>query len=205
MMAHNASNVADPISQFTVTILDATNSPLNGATVTVDFTACCNDIKVATTQSFAGLTVVGKTVSAVTNVAGVATFRIEGAASDVTAPPIPGIVTPTVSIAAGGCATITATPSGGSPVLITNGIDHPTAFVHAWDLNGAVGGTGLNGTDLSLHFYDVLSTGSPFLQQRQRSDFNHNGVVQGNDSSLLAAVILSNSSHNGQAAFSTCP
>jgi hypothetical protein len=206
IMGHAGPN-ADPLSQFVVTILDATNSPLNGATVTVDFTACCNDMRVSTTQSLAGLVVAGKTVSAVTNVAGQATFRIEGGARDQTVPPVPGIVTPTVSIASGGCATITATVPLGTPVLITNGVDHPTVFVAAWDLDGALGaGSGITGVDLSLFFYDVLSTGSPFLQQRQRSDFNHSGNVNGADGSLLMnSILVSHGSIANGTVFTACP
>jgi hypothetical protein len=154
--------------QFIVVIKDATNSPLNNCAVTISFASCCNDIRLSTTQVTLGagsLNAVAKTITVNTDVTGTATFRIEGAASQ-------SGLSNTGATGAPGCASISATPSGGSAVLLTNGVDHGTVGVGTYDLDGA-GGVGLN--DLIALNGDknaFVGGGSLPAAYRQRADFD---------------------------------
>lgn len=159
------ATAADPYGQFVVVVKDASNSPLAGATVTIDFSACCPGIRLSNTQLGAGVSHVinSAQVTAVTDLTGTAVFRIEGAATG-TLSPLTGAI---------GCATISFTPPGvGTPILITNGIDHPTVFVAAPDLAGVVGASGVDITDLSFFLSDKNAYVQSTANYHQRSDFD---------------------------------
>jgi hypothetical protein len=165
LVGHNAGvTAADVYGQFVVVVKDATSSPLNGATVTVDFTGCCPGIRLGNTQLGAGVTHVANSAkaSALTDVTGTATFRIEGAAAAATS-----FITGTA-----GCASISATVPAGSPVVLTNGIDHPTVLVSAPDLGGVNGNPGVDATDLSVYIGDKNAYTTSTANYRQRSDFD---------------------------------
>jgi hypothetical protein len=207
-----SSNGLDPMSEFSVIVRDAANNPLPGSLVTIDFSGCCNDIRIGSSmaqvnqvQGTRALIAPRIIVGGTTDVNGVATIRITGAAMDVTMPPIPGIVVSTASMDSG-CATISATGTGGN-FLLTDGVNNPRVFVAAWDLNGALGGgTGITGADLSLLFYDVLSTGAPYFQQRQRADLNGSGNVNGADAGLmLYSILIAHGSITNSSSFTSCP
>ena len=74
------AGVADPLGQFTVTVRDLAGNVIANSAVVVDFTLAVPDIKFQQTQPFAGLTTDGptRTVRALSNASGIATFRIVG-------------------------------------------------------------------------------------------------------------------------------
>jgi hypothetical protein len=159
------ATAADPYGQFSVVIIDANYAPLSGATITVDFSACCPSFRLSNTQLGAGVSHVlnSAQVTAVTDVTGTATFRIEGAATGALNP-LTGAV---------GCATISLTiPGGGFPIMLTNGIDHPTVIVAAADLAGVVGTSGVDITDLSFYISDKQAYVQSTANYHQRSDFD---------------------------------
>jgi hypothetical protein len=206
---NSLGTVADPAGQFSVVIRDVGNAPLAGVVVTVDLSGCCNDIKLGTTQLGAGVSVnvATKQVSVTTDVTGTAVFRVQGGASSVPTGPRPGLATPTAG--AIGCAKIYA-----NATLITDGISKPVVSVAAYDLNGALtGGSGVGGPDLSLYLDDFFSGGAPYLQYRQRADYDRpvvclsNGanVVAGPDLSKWLSVFLPAASVKNAAAFTACP
>ena len=166
LVGHNiAATAADPYGQFTVVVKDATNSPLNGATVSVDFSGCCPGIRLSNTQLGVGVSHVANSAIAtgLTDITGTATFRIEGAAAAASS-----FITGTT-----GCASISATPNGSStPVLLTNGIDHPTVIVSTPDEGGINGNAGVDPTDLSVYIGDKNAYTTSTANYRQRSDFD---------------------------------
>jgi hypothetical protein len=205
---NSLGTIADPKGDFQVIVRDVTNTPLSGVVVAVDFSGCCNDIRVGTTQLGAGVTVnaVTKQAFATTDVTGTATFRIEGGASSLPTGPRPGLATPTPG--AVGCAKVYA-----GATLLTDGISLVQPAVSVYDLNGAlVGGAGVGGGDLSLYLDDFFSNGAPYLQYRQRSDFDRRAIsgictngIGGGDLSKWLGVFLPNGSVKNSAAFATCP
>ena len=166
LVGHNAgATTADPYGQFVVVVKDATNSPLNSATVTVDFSGCCPGIKLSNTQLGAGVSHVANSAVAtgLTDVTGTATFRIEGAAAG----------SSSFITGSSGCANISATPNGSiTPVLLTNGIDHPTVIVSVPDLAGTVGTAGVDISDLAFFIGDKNAFAANNANYRQRSDFD---------------------------------
>lgn len=72
--------VADPLGTFTVTVRDLANNLIANSSVVIDFTGNTPDIRIQSSQPAAGLTVDcgTKTVRALTNASGVATFTIVG-------------------------------------------------------------------------------------------------------------------------------
>jgi len=157
-----AATQADPYGQFIVIARDVFNAPEVGATISVDLSACCPDIKLSNTQLGAGVSHVPNSaiVRAITDVTGTATFRIEGAASQGGGPNT-GSVNPL------GCATISATPLGGAPEVLTS-----TVLVATPDENGAAGTTGVDATDLSVFVGDKNAYTVSQASYRQRSDFD---------------------------------
>jgi len=166
LVGHNVgATAADPYGQFTVVVKDATNSPLNGATVTVDFSSCCPGIKLSNTQLGVGVSHVANSavVTGLTDVTGTVTFRVEGGAAG-GASFLTGAV---------GCASISAqVPLQVTPTVLTNGIDHPTVFVSTPDLAGTIGITGVDATDLAFWISDKAAYTASTANFRQRSDFD---------------------------------
>jgi hypothetical protein len=81
----NTGGVVDPLAQKTMTIRDAFNNPIQNSTVVITFTTCTNnDIRLCNNQpNHPGLfNCAQKTVTAVTNASGVATFRVAGGATN---------------------------------------------------------------------------------------------------------------------------
>jgi len=81
------AGVADAYGQFTVTVRDIGGNIIPNSSVVIDMTANTPDIKFQSTQPYAGLTVdcPTKTVRALTDAGGVATFRIVGRSTPGTA------------------------------------------------------------------------------------------------------------------------
>jgi hypothetical protein len=165
--------------------------------VVVDFSACCNVLRLSTTQlglpGGVTLDIPTKTVRAIASPAGVATFRVMGGASAL--PAGGGPATPAI-----GCAKFYA-----DGVLLNDGICKPAAVqVSVYDLDGAVGGgAGVGPSDLSLWLFDSFS-----IPYEARSDYDYNVLcvqdIGPADLSKWLAVSFSNSSSNGPA-FIACP
>jgi hypothetical protein len=183
LVGFNAANTPreDVAGEFSVTVRDINNAVLSGATVDIAFGACTPDIRIANTQTFGTTTVdcVAKKVSQVTNVLGVATFRILGGASN-------------------------AGNSAGAGfecgVISSEGVFFNNVTVAAFDQNA---GSILNGAianDISVVVSDVLGNSTA-----GRSDFNFNDAVQANDISFEVNDVLSNRSLSNVGAANACP
>jgi len=147
-----ASNV-DALVQKTMTVRDAANNPVPNSVVVINFSTCtASDIRLCSVQSFAGMFVncAAKTVSAVTNASGVATFRIIGGANN------PGLNPAGVGV---GCASVTA-----------DGVSLGSLTVGAPDENNTGGVTVLD----TAAFFD-----DRFGAYRGRSDMDGTGPPLG--------------------------
>jgi hypothetical protein len=144
---------ADPAGQFQVVVHDLANNPLEYALVVVDFTQCCADVRLASTQLAPGmiLDAATHTVRSFTDQTGTATFCIMGAGRGGSGDP--GAVG--AQIYADG-------------VPLTTGYPYPPVSVAAFDLDGAAGvsAAGVGGSDLSLWLSDL------FAGYRARSDYD---------------------------------
>jgi hypothetical protein len=164
------SGVADPVGQFTVTVRDLANNLIANSTVVVDFSSCVR-IRAAASQPFAGLTVDNslRTVRALTNGSGVATFRIVGGSCN----------TGNLSGSGAGCARIFA-----------DGVLLGSTTATTYDQDGV---TGVTLNDLSAWAGDFLS-GNYY----GRSDYDFNGSLGLNDLSNWGSVFLAaNSTASG--------
>jgi len=141
--------------QFTVTVRDLANNPLNGASVVCDFSGCL-DIAICNDQLDANATVNcgAKTTRKFTDALGHVTFTILGGSNG-----------------AGNASTLL---NGGK--IFANGtlIQQPT--VAAYDLDG---GSGVGANDLSAWLTD-FGTGNPY----GRSDYDCSGGIGANDLSF---------------------
>jgi hypothetical protein len=180
LVGRNAANTPneDSAGEFSVTVKDATNTPIPGATVTVNFNACTPDIRVSRIQSFTGVSVICNgvlgVVSAQTNALGVATLRILGGAQN--AGNSPG--------AAAACAEIRA-----------NGVFLSTVEAAAIDQTGGLNGALAN--DVSVVISDINNA-----NPARRSDFNFSNSVLPNDLSVDIALVNSGRSSSNSAAIS---
>jgi hypothetical protein len=164
--------VADPAGLFTVTVKDLVPNVIANSQVVIDFSACgdTHSANQASQEVALNLTVDGtnKTVRALTNGSGVATFKIVG-----------GVTASRTPVAAANCAKIFA-----------DGVLLSSVSVNAFDQDGA-GGVAL--ADLSLWSTDFYSG----LNQR-RSDYDCNNAVALPDLSIWATDFYStNSSASG--------
>lgn len=160
--------VADPAGTFTVTVRDLVPNVIANSQVVIDFSACgdTHAANQASQQVSLNLTVdgVNKTVRALTNGSGVATFSIVG-----------GVTASRTPVAASNCAKIFA-----DGVLLSN------VSVNAFDQDG-VAGVAL--ADLALWAGDFYSA----LNQR-RSDYDCNASVALPDLSIWAVDYYSTNS-----------
>jgi hypothetical protein len=150
------AGVADPLGQFSITVRDILGSVIPNSAVVVDVSACTPDIKIQSTQPYAGLTVdcATKTVRALTNASGVATMRIVGRSTS------------------GAFSTFL------SGKVYADGVLLGSITVSSYDLDGA---SGVGGNDLSLLATDYFAG-----NLAERSDLDFSGGIGGNDLSLLA-------------------
>jgi hypothetical protein len=151
------AGAADPVGNFTVTVRDLANNPLNGASVVVDLSGC-TDIAICSDQLDAGALVncAAKTTRKFTNLAGQVSFIVLG----------------------GSNGSGNATTLLGGAKIYANGtlIGSPTAA--AFDLDGSAG-VGIN--DLSVWLVDFGTIGNPAFG---RADFDCSGSVGINDLSV---------------------
>jgi len=169
----NGGTNPDPAGTATITVRDFANSPIAGATVTIDLSGCC-DINLCSGQ--VGHDCAARTVSGLTNGAGQYTFNVFGAAKD------PGNRVPPAQY--GGCglngAQIRANAGTGDVIL-----GNATAVV--LDQNGAAGGSnGTTGADAAnvANLSGSVALGAPY---RGRGDQNLSGTITGADAAGAAA------------------
>jgi hypothetical protein len=148
------AGVADVAGLFTVTVRDILGSVIPNSAVVIDVSACTPDIKIQSTQPYAGLTVdcATKTVRALTNASGVASFEIVGRSTSGTA----------------------ATFLLGK--IYADGVLLGSRTVAAFDLDGA-GGVGANDLSVWLGDYSAAAAAG-------RSDYDFNASLGANDLSV---------------------
>lgn len=172
LVARGADGVADPLGTFTVAVRNYVNMPIQGAYVRLHFQNC-PDIRMCADQGDPNLLVDcgNRMVSAVTDQAGRATFRVIGSATNSGASP--GSIGPSLDVYA-------------------DGVFLKSVRVAALDQNGL---GGADGGDFSLFLADYFS-GQSFA----RSDYDGNGTLEGNDLSLwLGAFFAAGSAQSGGA------
>jgi len=175
------AGLPDGRGAFTVTVRDFLNNPISGSNVEINY-ANCSDTKLCTAV-IAGRTVdcTNKAVRASTNAAGQVTVTVLGASIH------PGAVPPAIFAGAGvGCIRVYA-----------DGIQLATATSVVYDLQGARNfptNNGVNGGDVPYLINDVgaINAGAAY---KGRTDYDHNGVVNGADISLF---VVGNSSIIGR-------
>ncbi len=188
--------VADPAGAFTVHVRDLAQNPLPNVPVTVDV-SLATDI-VLCTMPIPGQTVdcTAKTVLAVTDAQGAATFTIVGAARNSGA--VGGVAAP----GAGLDAIRVRVDVGAGPVLFG------TMSAAVLDQNGAVGGNGVNALDLA-YFSDDLASAALTATYRARSDYNYDEANSGADLASyldhLGAAVLGTGSGLGCPGAAYCP
>ncbi len=168
VVGHDGAGQADPIGQFTVTVRDLANNPVAGANVVCDFSNY-TDLEVAATQPFPGVSSLcaNHSVLALTDVSGVATFRVVGAATS-------------------------SGPSGTGMLamrIYADGVLLGNISAAALDL---VGQDGLSGSDLAAWTTDAFS-GLPLA----RSDYDGSGAIGGSDLAIWARAYFANGSRFG--------
>jgi hypothetical protein len=200
----SAAGTADlhPYVTFTILVKDLSGAVVKNSSVVVDFSACCNDIRVSTTQLGPGMSVdpPTKTVRGITDVTGNVTFHIQGGATNITATPDGGCVKifadgVLLNDPVGTCAGYSINPNPNAPVEVST-----------YDLNGALGGgAGVGPADLGIWLTDFFAA-PPF---RDRSDYDHavlcvNNVGPADEGRWLTIFFNSGSTGNGPA-FTACP
>jgi hypothetical protein len=172
------TGVADPAGQFAITVRDLANNLIANSTVVVDFSMCVR-YRASNAQLFAGQTVdnLGRTVRSQTNGSGVATFRIIGGSCNV---------------APGGNAANGSPISGACARIFADGVLLGSVKVAAPDEDGV---TGVGGNDLALVSGDVFNYPADAANV-QRSDFDFNGALSGNDLAKFSSLLFSTNSLN---------
>jgi len=174
---NNGAN-PDPAGTATITVRDFANNPIAGATVTIDFSGCC-DINLC--DAGVGHNCAARTVSGLTNASGQYTFTVLGAAKD------PGNLVPPAEY--GGCGAhgvhIYANAGTGNVELKGSSNLPPTGVT--LDLNGAAGqSNGTSGSDISnlITLFGAVNLGAPY---KGRGDINEDNIISGSDVSALIA------------------
>jgi len=174
----SSGGISDPAGNFTITVKDLANNPLNGASVVVDLSGC-TDVAICSNQLDAAATVncAAKTTRKFTNIAGQVSFIVLG----------------------GSNGSGNATTLLGGAKIYANGtlIASPTASV--FDLDGS-NGVGIN--DLSVWLTDFGTFGNPAFG---RSDFDCSGSVGINDLSVWLTEFGTGSSAASCGAGNVCP
>ncbi len=162
----NNGGVIDPAGQFTVTVRDLANVPINNSLVVVDFSAC-SGLTLCNTGAFAGVTLDcgTQTARAFTGVGGTVTFRIAGHANNSgNQPPY-------------------ATYNDGK--VFADGVQIGQPTVHAFDHNAS----GMGAADLSAWLGDFFGGNNP-----SRSDYDCTGALGAADLSTWLGVFFGNGS-----------
>lgn len=168
------AGVPDPAGTFTVTLRDYANNPIAGHTVTVDFSNCTDLVLCGAQANGAQLDCAAKTVSLISNAAGLAGFIVVGGGvnAGTTVPP---------AIAPGaerGCARV-----------FDNATQLGTVTAVILDANGALpAGNGVTPLELSIAKNDIgaAGLGAPY---RGRSDYACDGSLSAVDLAFLRTFV----------------
>ena len=177
VLVGTTGGIADPLGEFSVTIRDLANNPVEGCEVEIDFGGCNPDIHVSTDQPFPGVTMeclAGNhaIVRATTDGTGRAFFRIVGGAHVTTAGTGAGF----------DCAEVRA---GGFVVAKIN--------VATYDLNLA---GGINPVDIATWLPDLF-TG----MYVGRGDYNCTQTLNPADLAMLISASLASGSTQSAASY----
>ena len=163
----NSGGTIDPAGQFTVTVRDLANAPINNSLVVVDFSGA-SGLTLCNTGAFAGVTIDcgTQTARAFTGAGGTVTFRIAGHANNT-----------------GG----NQPPYGAynSGKIYADGVLIKSPSVQAYDHDA----NGVGGADLSAWLGDFFGGNNP-----PRSDYDCTGAVGGSDLSAWLSVFFANGS-----------
>jgi hypothetical protein len=159
----NTGGTLDPVGQFTVTVRDLANLPINNSLVVVDFSSA-SGLTLCSTGAFAGVTLdcCTQTARAFTGAGGTVTFRIGGHANN-----------------SGGNQPPYAAANDGK--IFADGVLLRSPSVQAYDEDGA----GVTAGDLSNGLGDLFGGHNP-----PRSDFDCSGTVGAADLSILLTVLF---------------
>lgn len=181
----------DPLTTKTISVRNIFDDPLQHATVVIDFSACVNggDVRLCANQPDPGIAVScgTRSVSAVTDANGIATFHLVGSALN------PG----------GGTLGAPAPGFGANGArVLANGVMLGSLTVAAFDQDGEMG---VNGADLARFLNDRFSfdPGTPATTLRGRSDYNADGKVDVLDLAMLLRARFAGGSSESCA--SACP
>jgi len=161
----NNAGVTDPAGNFTVTVHDLTNAPINNSLVVVDFSGC-SGVTLCTTQPGLTSDCATQTVRGFTNGLGQITMAIAGHGNNPT-----GNLPP---FNAANCGKIYA-----------DGVLLGSCSVSMFDQDG----NGVSGADLSAFLGDFFGGGNP-----TRSDYDCTGTVTGADLSVWLGVFFASGS-----------
>lgn len=157
---------------YLISVRNSANDPVPGSTVMIDFTGC-TDLVLACDQLEAstGQTIVGRQITIVTNAAGQAVFRVQGAATG--APTTNNTTSPGIDDGTP-CATAYA-----------DGVILGYLVVTAYDLNGAGSpASAVNSADASLALGESNKVALGAMP-RARTDLNFSGSITAADASII--------------------
>jgi hypothetical protein len=177
LVASNAGTI-DPAGQFTVTVRDLANLPINNSLVVVDFSSA-SSLVLCNTGTFAGVTVDcgTQTARAFTGAGGTVTFRIAGHAANAggNQPPYPAF---------------------NDGKIFADGVLLGSPTVQAYDNDGV----GMGAGDLSAFLGDFFGGNNP-----SRADYDCSGGLGASDlSAWLTVFFASNGVTNCPASGTQC-
>jgi len=158
VLGAQTAGVADPRSNFTYTIRDASSNPVPGSVMIFNFAACGPDVKLSATSQGGTVNCGAHTITGVTNGVGQLTLSIVGFSSGAFPTFIPTIT--------GSCVSVTA-----------DGVALSNVRASTADLDAA-GGVG--GLDVSACFGDQIHAPTT-----ARADLDNSGTVGGLDVSAV--------------------
>jgi len=169
------------VGDFTVTVNDNANNPIQGSSVILDFTNCgTSDVRFASGQLEAGLTTdcPTKSVRGLTNASGQITFKIMGNSQNPTGGAA-GLAVPCLRIFADGVLL--------DPHHVGTFAGVKAVIVAPYDETGSAGFTAL---DLSAFIGDLFHVPATYYA---RSDFDGNGAVTALDLSNQVGALFAGS------------
>jgi hypothetical protein len=179
-------------SPYTVEIVNFANQPIQGSTVVFDFSACLpaagGDIEISCDQSLApgqSYMAPGRVVGN-TDASGRFTFNFQGSAASAL---LPGSDVVTTGI---NCQSVTQCINAGCVRVYADGVllAGTPLRVTAWDQNASsMGGRAVSGADAAIIAAEVARKTIVGFQ-KQRSDVNQNGNLEGGDAATVGAAAV---------------
>ena len=160
--------VGDPVGEYCVTVRDFNNVPIENSSVVIDFSNCDIQLCIDQKDPDALVDCISQTVRKLTNVNGVACFRVLGKRRNVECTP-----------KATNCVEVFA-----------DGVFLCGLFAPAFDLINEAGNVGVSGLDFSQFQHLFFDCGTYI----SAIDYNCNGVDDGNDFSQFLGVFFNGQS-----------